>query len=649
MVLTEQELLNRLDVAKTVLLIEPDYPTKYPPFALAKIKTYLKKRNIKVEFSNKILPKKFDLICVTTLFTYYASHVFSVIKNKGFFNADTPIIAGGIFASLMPKEFDKFEHVDVFHGYSKVLDMQIPDKEIMSKVDEKWGDFSWVFTTRGCPNRCLSGDTVVNTVQGDIPIKDLVGKEIGVYTYADNEVFISKAINIREMGVKPIVRISFDDGTFIDCTKDHRFLTFKNGNQYVQSSETTKEAIDLLPGDRLRAFKKYQLKSGYVDVSWGRRKHQHEHRMVAEYKLGRKLKDEELVHHKKNKWDNFPDDIEVLSDKKEHAQKHPEIAQRMKDDNPSKYWTEDSKKKMSKAITGKKRTTETRQKQRKNMLGENNPNYKHGETVGQKSRIDGENHKVISVIQLDREEMTYDMEVPETSWFFANNVLVHNCAYCTVWRIEKDNWVNPEWKTVIPKGKKILSLLDNNISSAKISHVESIVDFVNERKLRILIESGVDCKYVTKDLAVQLAKMKYSRHGMRTAFDRIEEDGVFQKAALTLQANGINPEDMMAYVLFNFTDRPQDAEYRTEECQKLKIRAYPQCYMPLHALEKKSNFVGKHWTFRLTKGFRNFWIMKGIKHGFQDITFGQYINTKKGKKVYSLTDIDLDVWNNNGR
>ncbi len=376
MILTEQELFNRLDSAKSVLLIEPDYPTKYPPFALAKIKTYLKKRNINADFSNKILPKKYDLICITTLFTYYSSKVFETIKNKGFFNVDTPIIVGGVFASLMPKEFNRFNNVDTYSGYSKILDVQKPDKNIMKKVDEKWEDFSWVFTTRGCPNKC---------------------------------------------------------------------------------------------------------------------------------------------------------------------------------------------------------------------------------------------------------------------------------AYCSVWRIEKNSWTNPNWKQLVSKDSKILSLLDNNISAQDISHVESIADFAVERKLRVLVESGVDCKYVTEDLAVQLAKMKYARHGMRTAFDRIEEDGIFQKAAEMLQGNGVNPEDMMAYVLFNFDDRPQDAEYRTEECNKLKIRAYPQCYTPLNTLVKKTRFVGKHWTYRLTKAFRNFWIMKGIKHGFPNTTFGEYINTKEGRNVYSLTNHDLDVWNNNGR
>ncbi len=651
MILTEQEMVNRLDSAKNVLLIEPDYPTKYPPFALAKIKTYLTKRNTHVDFSNKILPKKYDLICITTLFTYYSAQVFSVIKNKGFFNADTPIIVGGVFASLMPEKFDIFNNVDVFTGYSKILDIQYPDEEIMSTVEEKWEGYSWVFTSRGCPNKCLAGNTVVNTVHGDIPIKDLVGKEVGVYTYSPEtkKVFISTAIHIREMGVKQLVRVLFDDGTFIDCTPDHKFLTWKNGNQYVPITETTKEAKDLLKNDRMRAMKTTDHKQGYKVVNWGMRSRKLQHRLVMEYKLGRKLKDSEVVHHKKENWDNLPDDLELCSGMKEHFENHPEIAERMRNDNPQKHCTEESFKKMGDANKGIKRSKETRQKLRDSKLGKRNPNYKNGKYLGQKSRIDeGTNHKVVSVTPIG-EEMTYDMEVPETSWFFANNVLVHNCAYCSVWRIEKDRWINPKWKETVDKKSKVLLLMDNNLSSVTHEHLNDVVEFVNSRKLKVQFEGGLDCKFVTKEIAEKVASMKFVRHGIRTAFDRIDEDGTFQKAIKLLCDAGISTEHMMAYILFNFDDRPQDAEYRAEECARLQVRAYPSCYRPLTSMFKKSRFVGKHWTFGLTKAFRNFWIMKGIRHGFPDTTFGEYIKTKEGRSVYSLLDSDLDTWNNNGK
>lgn len=375
MVINEKSVLEKFEKANKILLIEPDYPTQYPPFALAKIKTYLENKGKIVKFARSITSEKFDLICITTLFTYYSSYVFSVLHNRGFFNIDTPIIVGGVFASLMPKQFDKFPNVDVFKGYSKVLDVQYPDETIMEPTGERWVNYSYVFTSRGCPNRC---------------------------------------------------------------------------------------------------------------------------------------------------------------------------------------------------------------------------------------------------------------------------------KYCTVWRIEKDRWINPKWKETVDPKSKVLLLMDNNLSSVTMDHLDDVINFTKERKLKVQFEGGLDCKFVTKEIAQKISTMKFVRHGIRTAFDRIEEDGTFQKAIKMMTDAGISTEHMMSYVLFNFDDKPHDADYRANECTKLKVRAYPSCYRPLNSLHKKSNFVSKYWTLRLTKAFRTFWIMKGIKHGFKDMTFGDYIQTKEGRDKYRLTDNDLDVWNSNG-
>ena len=374
MIINESEMLDQLRNAKKVLLVEPLFPRKYPPFGLAKIKTFLERMGKEVTYARSIPPEKYDLICVTTLFTYYSSHVFAVLKNRGFLNANTPIMLGGILASLMPELFD-MPNVSVYRGYSKALDLCEPDPMIMSNTDDKWKDFSWVFTSRGCPNKC---------------------------------------------------------------------------------------------------------------------------------------------------------------------------------------------------------------------------------------------------------------------------------AYCTVWRIEKEKWVNPSWQNQIFLDRPYISLLDNNLSSIEIPHMVEIANFANKHKKKVIIESGLDCKFVTPELATEVAKLKFVRHGMRVAFDRVEEDGLFQRSARWLQKAGISSESMMAYVLFNFDDRPQDAYYRAEECFKLGIRAYPQYYRPLNTLNKNKVFVGKHWTFRLGKAFRYYWIMKGVRGGFRDMSFDQYIKSKEGQFKTKLTPNDIAVWDANG-
>jgi len=373
MIIDENTLFEKLNGAKNVLLVEPDHRKKYPPLALAKIKTYLTSKGISSKFSNTVLPEKFDLICITTLFTYYSETVFSIIRNKGFFNADTPVIVGGVFATLMPEQFEKFGNVFVFKGYSKILDSQAPDKSMMIPRNNKWDGFSWVFTSRGCPNRC---------------------------------------------------------------------------------------------------------------------------------------------------------------------------------------------------------------------------------------------------------------------------------AYCAVWRIEQDRWYNKNWLNHLHSDTKNVVIMDNNISSMDPKRLTGIVDILLERKIKVMLE-GVDCKFVTKEIAKILGRVKYVRHGLRTAFDRLEEDGTFQSAIKLLKKEGVNKESFMAYVLYNFVDKPHDANYRMEQCLALGIRAYPQCFRPLNTLHKRTDFVGKHWTLRLTKAFRTFWIMKSIRHGYVGISFDQYIKSKEAKDRWRLTESDINMWETN--
>ena len=153
MIINEKKMLKMLDKAKTVLLVEPNYPRKHAPIGLAKIKTYLESQGKEVDYAREILPKKYDLIGITTLFTYYSKHVFKILKYKGLFNSDTPILIGGVMASIMPEKFKDFENVFIFPGYSRVLDSCQPHKSYIDMMDEPFNDFSYINTSRGCINK----------------------------------------------------------------------------------------------------------------------------------------------------------------------------------------------------------------------------------------------------------------------------------------------------------------------------------------------------------------------------------------------------------------------------------------------------------------------------------------------------------------
>lgn len=224
------------------------------------------------------------------------------------------------------------------------------------------------------------------------------------------------------------------------------------------------------------------------------------------------------------------------------------------------------------------------------------------------------------------------------SFVFTTRGCPNRCKYCAVWHLEPDMWINPTWREHLSNDKPYAMISDNNLSAHPTEHLKAICDFLIEHKKSVVFDNGFDCKHITPEIASLLAKLKYARSGLRLAFDRIEEDGIFQEAVGTLTKAGVSKGNLMAYVLFNFEDTPQEAIYRMEECIKLGVRPYPQQFTPLNSLNRANPFIGKHWTKNLSKVFRFFFLMSGYytKHQFID-----WVQSAKARSSgYTLNDED---------
>ena len=219
------------------------------------------------------------------------------------------------------------------------------------------------------------------------------------------------------------------------------------------------------------------------------------------------------------------------------------------------------------------------------------------------------------ILDMVKPDYSIDWQVDEKwtkfSYAFSTRGCPNRCAYCAVHRLEPDMWVNPKWRDIIDTSKPNVMFSDNNLSAHPLSHMQEICDFLNQNKLQVMFDNGFDCKHITDDVTAILAKMPFLRFGMRIAFDRIAEDGMFQTAVHKLLDAGIPKEKLMAFCLFNFTDTPSEALYRLEEVNRLGLRPYPQKFTPLDALDRKKPFVGEHWTPKLLLAFRYFWLMRG--------------------------------------
>ena len=169
------------DNVKSVLLVEPNFPIpnksrnhkNFLPIGLLKIAAYLRTKNIDVKLirfdnddfikSNELNLDYFansediigdddfvpDLICVTSIFTYWAKHVKYAVSYYKRKYKDVPVIVGGIYASLMPQQCKEYTGCDdVIFGVIEGAEKVIPAYDLVDV------DYQIIHTTRGCIRRC---------------------------------------------------------------------------------------------------------------------------------------------------------------------------------------------------------------------------------------------------------------------------------------------------------------------------------------------------------------------------------------------------------------------------------------------------------------------------------------------------------------
>jgi len=135
-----------------LLLVEPEYYTKYPPLGLLKLSSMYRQRDTKVFFNRGQKPAADtpSKIYVTSLFTYAWKPVHKTIKYYRCLYPNAEILLGGIYATLMP-EHAKLAYADDIHqGLLAAADEYCPDYSLAPDWDK-----NILFATRGCSRRCL--------------------------------------------------------------------------------------------------------------------------------------------------------------------------------------------------------------------------------------------------------------------------------------------------------------------------------------------------------------------------------------------------------------------------------------------------------------------------------------------------------------
>ena len=95
-----------------------------------------------------------SIIFVTSIFTYWSSHVRDAVQHYKKKYPDVPVIVGGIYASLMP------QHCREYTGCDEVVVGVMPDAEdVRPAYDLVDVDFQIIHTSRGCTRQCKSCGT----------------------------------------------------------------------------------------------------------------------------------------------------------------------------------------------------------------------------------------------------------------------------------------------------------------------------------------------------------------------------------------------------------------------------------------------------------------------------------------------------------
>lgn len=239
-------------------------------------------------------------------------------------------------------------------------------------------------------NPCLVGDTLIQTVEGPKPIKDLVDTKPYVYCMDDDGKLIikqtSKVWKTREHA--ELVEIDFNRGKLI-CTPNHKIFTRNRG--WVK-------AVDLQPKDRLNGlgFSKGNEIDEVIKLTSDTKYYKH-HRFIME-QMGYDIKGKDVHHKDNNHLNNVFSNLEVLEHDKHSIYTnlgHSCYADR--DLQNGQF--------LGKEVKDKRKKTDS---------------VNHTNT--------GKNFIVKSVTKLDYTADVYDMTVDGVHNFVANNIIVHNCA-----------------------------------------------------------------------------------------------------------------------------------------------------------------------------------------------------------------------------
>jgi hypothetical protein len=179
----------------------------------------------------------------------------------------------------------------------------------------------------------------------------------------------------------------------------------------------------------------------------------------------------------------------------------------------------------------------------------------------------------------------------KASILFASRGCIRRCGFCSVPKLEgRPHDLKLGIRNLIYPGHDRVILWDNNILGN--ANWRSIFDELIEIGLQVDFNQGLDARCMTEESAEKISEMKMSV--IRLAYDFKGIGPYVKRAVDLLDEKGVRKRNIVIYVLFNYTDDPEDFFERIRDLLSWGVVSYPMRYEPLTSLEK-NKYVSPNW------------------------------------------------------
>ena len=178
---------------------------------------------------------------------------------------------------------------------------------------------------------------------------------------------------------------------------------------------------------------------------------------------------------------------------------------------------------------------------------------------------------------------------------FTSRGCVRSCDFCAVPRIEGDLVEIKDWE---PRPV----VCDNNLLACSRAHFDRVIDKLKPVK-GVDFNQGLDARLLKARHIDRLRELDLSK--VRLAWDDVKMEPVVMQAIKAL-LKVLPPRKVGVYVLVNFRDTPDDAQYRCETLKAMGVFPNVQRFQPLHATVKDS-YLAPGWDEKWLRRFVRYW------------------------------------------